>query len=172
MATFTSARAAGNFPTPGPGHASQPVMLNGFYNITANPADGDIYQMFRIPKNVLIHGGWFTGTDMDTGTEALDLDVGWAANGTAAAATYIGPDGTSWTDSGYTADPDGFVNSGVLTGDAIATDLVAAGVFWRPIILGKPLYFADDTMCQVEANAAAATLAAGNMQVMLWGSWA
>ena len=168
MATFTGGMAAGAAPAPSTGHGSAGIIIRGFINVSANPADGDIYKLCKIPTGCLIFGGVFSGDDMDTGTETLDMDLGWAANGTSSAATRIDIDGTEYTDSGYTADPDGFVNSGVITGDAI-TSLLAAGKFYLPVALGKPLYFAKETIVQVEANAAAATLASGNMAVVLHG---
>lgn len=168
MATFTAGAAKGKHPFPGLGVGSQELRVKGWINIAANPADGDIYQMCNIPDGALITHGVWMGSDIDTGTEALDIDLGWAANGTSSAATRVALDGTEYTDSGNAADPDGFVNGGVLTGDAV-TDLMAAGTFYRPIILGKPLYFAKKTMCQMEANAAANAFAAGNIQVILYG---
>jgi hypothetical protein len=87
---------------------------------------------------------------MDTGTEALDLDVGWAANGA------------------EDADADGFCNSGVLSGDAI-TDLVAAGINYRPFpMAAAPLTFTKTTTVQAEANAAAATFASGTIFVVVY----
>lgn len=168
MATFTGSRAAGSFPAPGLGHASGGLDIDGFINIAANPADGDIYKLCKIPAKCIIFGGWFAGDDIDTGTEALDIDLGWAANGLASAETITRADGDVYTDVGYQASVAGFVNSGVLSGDGI-TDLTAAGKFWRPIFFGKPLYFGAATTVQAEANAAANALTAGNLMVYLRG---
>ncbi len=57
-----------------------------------------------LPKGAIPVGGYFSCVDLDTGTEALDMDLGITANG---------------VDS---ADPDFFMNGGTFTGDAI-TDL-------------------------------------------------
>lgn len=168
MATFTGARAARAVPPVGAGYGGHPVFVRGYINITANPADGDIYELCRTPAKFLCWGGVWRIADLDTGTEALDADLGWAANGGAATDTHRGMDGTEWTDVGYQADPDGLVNSGVLSGDGV-TDVFAAGVNVRPIILAQPLFFNRSTIIQAEANVAAATFAAGYMAVELQG---
>lgn len=169
--TLTGARAARTFPAQGAGLTAALVSCWGSYSVAANVEDGDIFEMCRTPDagaGFLCLGGWLATSDMDTGTEALDMDLGWAANGTASAATLTSPWGTSYTDSGNSASATGLINAGVLTGDAI-TDLAAAGTNYRPIILSTPLWFAKPTVIQVEANVAAATFAAGTMTVVLFG---
>jgi hypothetical protein len=65
----------------------------GQLEVTANPSANDVFELCRIPKGAVVVGGWIRSDDLDTNaTETLDLDVGWAANGTDA------------------ADPDGFGN--------------------------------------------------------------
>lgn len=63
-----------------------------------------------LPKGAIVVGGCFTAADLDTGTEALDMDLGITANG---------------VDS---ADPDFFMNGGIFTGDA-ADDVDTTGAF-------------------------------------------
>lgn len=153
--------------------------LFGWYPIAANVEDGDIFEMLWIPARTVIFGGHLTGGDLDTGTEALDMDLGWAANGGESTDSYtfpheVGSDGdvaatnATLTNAGYQADPDGFGNFGVWTGDGV-TDLFAAGQIYRPIVLPKPLYFSRDTKVQIEANVAANVFAAGDVTVMLFG---
>ena len=166
--TLTGVRAKKKFATPGYGYASTPVRLRGYYDIAANVEDGDIFELFEVPAGFLCTAGQVMSADIDTGTEALDMDLGWAANGTASAATLLLPWGESYTDSGYTADPDGLGNFGVWTGDAI-TDLKPAGSVYYPIILPTSLWFAAPTMIQLEANAAAGTFTAGRVTVILDG---
>jgi hypothetical protein len=167
MATFTASRAADKFPTVGIGYASQLVMLHGTISVALNPADGDIYKMFRIPAGFLAIGGQITAADIDTGTEAMDIDFGWAADGKTAV-TFTDSAGVTWTSSGATADPDGFANLGVWSGDGV-TDLIAAGQIYRPIVLGTPKWFAYETMAQLEANAAANAFTAGSVTAVLFG---
>lgn len=153
MATFTATRAAGGFPVAGNGEAASLKVATGKYTISSAPADGDIWELCKVPKNAVVVGGTLYAGDLDTGTEALDMDLGWAANGTDA------------------ADPDGFGNFGVLTGDAVTgykpetgTLLPLAGV----LITGGPKKFSEETTIQVEANAAAGTFASGTLSVVVY----
>lgn len=169
--TLTGRRAATTFPAQGAGITSSIVCCWGHYNVSANVEDGDIFEMCRTPDagaGFLVLGGWIALGDMDTGAETLDMDLGWAANGTSSAATVETPWGQTFADSGNSASPTGLINAGVLTGDGI-TDLMAAGTNYRPIVLATPLWFAKPTKIQVEANAASAAFAAGNMTVCLFG---
>lgn len=169
--TLTGGRAARTFPAQGHGYSSALYSCWGTYAIAANVELGDIFELCKTPSGslgFLCLGGWLAAGDLDTGIEALDMDLGWAANGSAAAATWLAPWGTTYTDSGYTADPAGLGNFGVWSGDAII-DLMPAGSNYRPIVLPTPLYFAQPTKIQVEANVAAATFAAGSMTVCLIG---
>lgn len=112
MATLTAARAASTFPVPGamvPGGALQ--VAYGVYNLTAAPSAADIINMCKVPAGATVIGGFLQGADIDSGTETLDIDVGWAANGVDA------------------ADPDGFGNNGVLSGDATTERLPVAGIY-------------------------------------------
>lgn len=148
--TLTGARAAATFPTFKPIGAGVLCAAYGSYSVAANVEDGDIFELCKLPAGAVVVGGAFYTSDMDTGTEALDIDLGWAANGSEA------------------ADPDGFVNSGVLTGDAV-TDLVAAGSNYRPFPMASgPLAFTNETVVQAEANVAAATFAAGTIYAVVY----
>ena len=134
--------------------------------LVAAVEDGDIWELGYIPRNALVSGGHIVTDDLDTGTEALDIDVGFAAAGTATD-TWTDPNtGVVYTNAAASASAAGFVNSGVLSGDG-ATDVFAAGVNYRPILLPYPLWFSAKTMLQIEANAAAGTQAAGTFSVYL-----
>jgi len=101
--TFTSTGQSSSAPVGGdPGQGAR--ILNSLYHtftIPETPEVGDIYVVGYLPRGAVPCGGYLATTDIDTGTETFDMDVGIAANG---------------VDS---ADPDFFTNSGVLTGDAI-----------------------------------------------------
>lgn len=147
MATFTADRAKAGFPVKGVGPSGNVKVAYGVYEIAANPADGDIYEMCKIPSGATVIDGAIRADDLDTGTETLDMDVGWAANGTDA------------------ADPDGFGNLGVLTGDAV-TGVKPETMIWYPlngVLKDGPKTFSAETTIQVEANAAAATGGTGTM---------
>ena len=165
--TLTGKQAAAAVVPFGHGLAGTVKAAFGKYTIAANVEDGDIFEMCRIPKNSLVIGGVFYAGDMDTGTETLDMDVGYAANG-GGSATFKDSNGETWTNAAASASATGFVNSGVLTGDAI-TDLLAAGSNMRlfPMTTG-PMYFSENTLVQVEANAAAATFTEGTISVVVY----
>lgn len=128
--------------------------------------DGDIWQLGYIPKNALVSGGFFVTDDLDTGTEVLDMDLGYAAN-TAGAVTWKDlQTGVTYTNAGNTASAEGLVNGGVMAGDAIV-GLHTAGLNYRPILLPYPLWFADKTILQVKANVPANAGAAGTFSVYL-----
>lgn len=95
----------------------------GFYNILTNPTANDVIRFCKVPANATVFAGWLTGADLDTGTEALDIDIGWEANGS------------------DVADTDGFGNMGVLDGDTVSMVIPVAGI-WRPLqnILLDPGY--------------------------------
>ena len=139
---------------------------NGYYEIAANVEDGDIFELGHIPANSVVVACAFVADDLDTGTETLDMDVGWAANGTSAAATWKDPlTGETLTDAGNAASAAGLINSGVLTGDGIA-ELHTGNQ--RLQIYVDPKYFAADTKIQIEANAAANAGGTGTVRVYLF----
>lgn len=142
--TLTATRGHKNFPGPAaPQAAGQLMVAWGEYNIPAAVEDGDIFEMCWVPAGAVIHGGYFIGADIDTGTETLDMDIGWAANG-----------GSGTWDA---ADPDGLGNLGVLTGDAFAAGNLSnvAGLlypFFFTTAAGRCPRFTKKTLLQIEAN--------------------
>ena len=148
--TLTATRGASTFPVyKGPGGGAV-CFAYGVYEIAANVEDGDIFEMCRVPKGAVVIDGFIRADDLDTGAEELlDMDIGWAANGTDA------------------ADPDGFGNLGVWTGDAVA-DVKPGAQIWYPfngVLKDGPKTFSAETIIQVEANAAAATGGTGTLYV-------
>lgn len=151
--TLTSAQAAVAYPVYGAGPAGNVKCAYGTYTIAANVEDGDIFEMLKLPKGAVVISGHLYAGDLDTGVESIDMDVGWAANGVDA------------------ADPDGFGNFGVWTGDAVTgykpetgTSMPLGGV----LITAGPKTFSADTTIQIEANAAAATFAAGTVSLIIY----
>lgn len=165
--TLTANRAKAAVAAFGHGIAGNLKCAYGQYSIAvAALEDGDIFEMCWLPPRSLVVGGILYIDDLDTGTEAVDIDLGWADNG--AASTYVAADGTSYSNDGATADPDGFVNGGVLTGDAI-TDLLAAGSNIRIFpMVGGFRFFAEKTKVQLEVNVAQATPQAGVASVVVF----
>jgi hypothetical protein len=151
MATLTATRAASTFPVfQGPG-AGNLCVAYGSYALTANPSATDIIQFCRLPAGAVVLGGWLRADDLDTGTETLDIDIGWPANG--------------GTGVGATADPDGFGNFGLLTGD-VSTDVkpeVSTLFQLNGTLKSGPVSFDKETIIQGVVNAVAATFAAGTI---------
>lgn len=148
--TLSSTRAATTVPTPGNNFAGVVHANYGAYAVAADVEDGDIFELFRVPDGCLVIDGAVRGDDIDSGIEAIDLDVGWAANST------------------DTADPDGFGNLGVWTGDAVANIKPEAYNYFPfgGVLKDGPKQFTAGggaTMIQIEANAAAGTFAAGDV---------
>lgn len=153
--TLTADRAATTFPIPDNAHAGVLHAHWGTYAVAANLEDGDIFEMHYVPDGCTVHDGVLRADDMDTGIEALDGDVGWAANA---------------TDS---ADPDGFLNGGVWTGDAVTGVKPETGTMLRyfGVLKDGPKTFSAGggiTMVQVEFNAAATTFAAGDLTIVTY----
>lgn len=155
MATIIGPRAASTAAVPGlPVPGNVPGIAWGYYNVATAPSAADVLEICKVPANATVIMGFVQAADLDTNaTETLDIDVGWKANGTDA------------------ADPDGFGNFGVLTGDAVAEFRPVAGIF-LPLtnVLQDSGYktFAAETTITVTFTGAPATLTAGYIKVVLF----
>ncbi len=166
MATVTSNQSA-MIPA-GHGLQGNVKAWYGKYTYSAAPAQNDLFNICKLPKNSLALWGFICTDDIDTGTETLDIDVGWTANG-GSSATLIDSGGTTWTNAASSADDDGFVNGGVFSGDAI-TDLMAAGMNFRPFLFGTgPKFFSEETQVQGKIVAAANSGGTGTVYVVIFG---
>lgn len=151
LGTVTAARAAATFPVAKPVGAGQLCVAWGTYDIASAPADNDIIKMCKLPAGATVIDGTIYGEDIDTGTETLDFDAGWAANGVEA------------------ADPDGFGNFGVITGDASTTAPVGVRLFFGGVLLSDgPITFTNETTVQIEFNAAANAGGTGRLTVVVY----
>ena len=151
--TLTAARAAASFPVFQSHESGSVCAAWGSYDISANVEDGDIFEMCKIPAGATIIGGWIYADDLDTGTEALDLDVGWAANGV------------------ESADSDGLGNLGTLTGDAVTGIKPEVGTsmpLGGKLLTAGPQKFTKRTTIQIEANTPANTFAAGTISLIVY----
>lgn len=136
MATLTATRAASTFPVSAPIGGGVLCAAYGSYTLAANPTAGDIIQLCRVPAGATVIGGYIQAADIDTGTEELNFDLGWAANGA------------------ESADPDGFGNFDVVTGDA-SVHLAVAGIylpFQGVLQTTGPQLFTRETILQVVIN--------------------
>ena len=152
MATYTTSRAASTFPVAGAGPQGVLQVAVGVYDYATNLAAASIIEFCRVPAGATVIGGWVQASDLDTnGSEELDFDIGWAANGTDA------------------VDEDGFGNFDAQTGD-VSVHLPVAGI-WMPFanIIQHPGFktFAEETVITGVVNVDAATLTAGTMKVVV-----
>ena len=137
--TLVAKRAKGSFPAAGIGMGGDLKCAFGTYEIAAAVETGDIFEMCKLPAGAVVVHGLIYGDDIDTGTEALDFDIGWKA-----------------TDDEVT-DTDGFGNLGTITGDVI-TDLKPEVSIFYPFggvlrTAGPKLFTAPATL-QVYVNTA------------------
>jgi hypothetical protein len=156
--TLYTTQGLSGFPVYGQGTAGSIKVCYGTYEVAANVEDGDIFVMCKVPGGATIVGGMIFADDLDTNaTETLDMDIGWAANG-----------GSGTYDS---ADPDGLGNLGVWTGDTVADHAVEVGNVFHltgNMADGDLPTFTKTTKIQIEANAAAATFAAGAVSAVVY----
>lgn len=153
MATLTATRAAATFPVASSSAAGILQVAWGTYTLATNPTANDIIQMCRVPAGATVIGGYLQAADLDTNaTETIDIDVGWAAYGS------------------EVADPDGFGNFGVQTGDA-SVHLPVAGIY-LPLAgvlqSAGPKNFTDEAVIQVTAIATAATGGTGVVTLVVF----
>ncbi len=136
--TLTATRALRTRATASAGMGGNLKVAHGSYTIAAAVEAGDIFEMCLLPAGATVIGGYVQGADIDTGTEALDFDVGWAANGAEA------------------LDADGFGDLGTITGD-VSVHLGAAGIympFQGVLITTGPKTFTKETVVQITVNTA------------------
>lgn len=154
MATLTGVSAAATAPVPGKPIPNGTLGVAwGIYNLAANPSQNDVIEFCKVPAGATVIGGFLQGADIDTGTEAFDLDIGWAANGT------------------DNADTDGFGNFGVMDGDAVAQFRPVAGIYYPFVnIIQDAGYktFAAETKIIGTVNAAANAGGTGVLKVVVF----
>ena len=154
MTTLVAARAAAGFPVFDGVGAGVMQVAYGVYTIAANPTAADILQECKVPAGATVLQGWIMAPDLDTNaTETLNFDIGWAANGD------------------EVADPDGFGNLGVITGDVVAEFKPVAGILLPlqgVLLTAGPKTFNAETTIEVVFNVAAATGGTGVMTVMVF----
>lgn len=151
MATTTGVRAAAGFPAM-TGGAGRKLVAWGTQAWAAEQAAADIWIACRVPAGATVIGGHLLCTDMDTdGSETIDFDVGYAANGD------------------VVADPDAFGNFGPTPGD-VSVHLPVAGVylpFAGALASGGPITFARDTDIILTFTDDAATFTAGRTTLVV-----
>ncbi len=76
----------------------------GTYEIATALSSSDTITFFEVPAGTTVVGGWLYADDLDTGIETLEIDIGDASSATR------------------------FLNSGVITGDAVTGTKPEAGI--------------------------------------------
>jgi hypothetical protein len=116
--------------------------------IAVAQSSSDTITFFTIPAGTTVHGGWLRGDDIDTGTEAFECDIGDASSTTR------------------------FLNSGVLTGDAVTGTKPEVGIatpIFGTLKDGPYTYSADtDIIGTVVAANAGGT---GTLTLWLWTTY-
>lgn len=143
MTQYLATLGKASAPAPSNSIAPANTVLSQYevFTVATALAQNDTIRMFKLPKGAQPIGGYLAITDIDTGTEALELDVGIEANGV------------------NSADPDFFCNSGVITGDAgtgsdLLTNAAEVRDFYGPFpvrTLGAETYVT--VTCIAAANA-------------------
>ena len=152
MATLTATRAATTFPNAGTGPSGNLKVAYGQYSFTdTGVGASDVIEMCKVPAGAIVLGGYVMSGDLDTGAEALDIDVGWSA-----------------TDD-EVADPDGFGNFGLWTGDVVTSIIPVAGN-WKPLqgvlLTAGPKTFSADATLILTVNADSTTPASGELTMV------
>lgn len=153
MATYTAYPATANAPVPGHGFGGALKVAYGALELGTALSANDTLEFCKVPANAVIVGGWLMGDDLDTGTETLEIDIGWAANGT------------------ESADSTGLLNSGVITGDAV-TGIKPETAIYYPLLgnlaTGGPQKFSAETVIQGDVNAAPAAGGTGTLTLVVF----
>jgi hypothetical protein len=147
-----STRAAAGLPVYKPVGSGLLCVAWGTYTHASNLAAATTIEYCRVPKGARIIGGFWSATDLDTGTEELDIDIGYAANGVDA------------------IDADAFGNLGVLTGD-VSVHLPVAGI-WIPfqgrIITEGSVLLSAETVLTALVNVDAAATGTGQSTMVAY----
>lgn len=152
MATVSSDRATATFPTFKPTGSGLLCAAYGVYEHASNLAATTTIAYCKVPAGATVIGGWFCGDDLDTGTEELDIDIGYEANGD------------------VSADPDAFGNFGVITGDAVAGYKPEVGIL-QPLfgtLKDGPVTFTRETTIIGTINTDAAAGGTGTSWVVVY----
>lgn len=124
------------------------VALWGTYEIATALSASDTITFFEVPAGTTIYGGWLLGDDLDTGIETLELDIGDASSATR------------------------FLNSGVITGDAVTGTKPEAGIA-VPLfgtLKDGPYTYTTATNVIATVTAAAAMGGTGTISLVMYAS--
>lgn len=117
----------------------------GTYEIGTALSAADTITFFELPAGATVIGGWLLGDDLDTGIETLEIDIGDASSATR------------------------FLNSGVITGDAVTGTKPEAGIMISLFgtLKDGPYTYTSATNIIGTITAAAATGGTGTISLVL-----
>jgi len=121
----------------------------GTCEIATAQSQNDTVTFFTIPAGTTVHGGWVRGDDLDTGTETYQFDIGDASA------------------------PARFLDSGVITGDAVAGTKPEVGIA-IPLfgtLKDGPYTYTADTSILGKVIAAAHAGGTGTISLWLWTTY-
>lgn len=150
MATIIADRAKSGVPA-FEGPPGNLCVAYGTYDFASAPSAADVLQICKLPAGAIVLGGFLRAEDLDSNaTETIEMDVGTAA------------------------DPDAFLNSGVLNGDAVTNVFPEGGVLipLHGTLAAGPVTITAETIVQVTFTAAAATFASGAVTVVIYYTYA
>ena len=146
MATVNTSQYAA--PQPGVGEGGNLKVLFGSYDIATALSASDIINFFTAPAGFTPLFGYLQGADLDTGTETLEIDIG------------------------ITGDTTKYLDSGVITGDAVTGIKPVAGI-WMPLaeelFTVTPTAFTEATDIIGTITAAAAAGGTGVITLVMCG---
>ncbi len=149
-----AARAASGLPVFKPVGSGLLCVAWGTYTHATNLAAATAIEYCRVPKGARIVGGYWCATDIDTGTEELDIDIGYLANGVDA------------------ADTDAFGNLGVITGDVSVHLATGVPGIWIPfqnrLMTEGPIVLGAETVLAALVNVDAATGGTGQSTMVAY----
>ena len=151
MATYTADQASVGAAVPSHGLGNNVKVAMASLELGTALAANDVLNMSKVPAGAVVFMGWIMGDDIDTGTETLDIDAGWLAN------------------DDEVADPDGFGNFGVITGDAITGIKPEVGIYMPlggVLRTDGPKLFTAETTLSLDVNAAAAAGGTGTLTLL------
>lgn len=148
MAATNSDQYGAGVPRVGAGDFGSLKCCYGSIEVATAASAADTINMFTMPAGFTPLFGWLVGDDIDSGTEALELDVG------------------------ITGDSTKYLNSGVITGDTIANEKITVGIkipLQEDLMTVKPTELTADTDCVITVTAAANSGGTGTITVMMMG---
>lgn len=121
----------------------------GTYEIATALSSADTITFFTLPAGATVVGGWLMADDLDTGIETLEIDIGDSGSATR------------------------FLNSGVLTGDAVTGTKPEAGILVQLFgtLKDGPYTYTSDTNIIGTVTAAAATGGTGTISLLILYSY-